>query len=71
MGVDDCIVNNIEEYIAIALRLGTDREHRELVCSRILARKHLLYNSRLTVDELAGFLSSAVSDSHHEYGSTR
>jgi protein O-GlcNAc transferase len=71
MGVDDCIANNIEEYIAIALRLGTDREHRELVCSRILARKHLLYNSRLTVDELAGFLSSAVSDSHHEYGSTR
>ena len=69
MGIDDCIANSIEAYIAIALRLGTDPAYRMLVRSRILEQKHLLYDSREAVNELAGFLMTAVSDSHQGNGS--
>jgi predicted O-linked N-acetylglucosamine transferase (SPINDLY family) len=59
LGVLDCIAEDDSDYVRIALRLGTDRDWREEVKGRILARKHLLYEDRDAVRELESFLLRA------------
>jgi predicted O-linked N-acetylglucosamine transferase (SPINDLY family) len=60
MEVVDCIAQSEDEYVQIALRLGTDRDWREQVRSAILSRKHLLYEDATAVRQLESFLQSAV-----------
>jgi predicted O-linked N-acetylglucosamine transferase (SPINDLY family) len=60
MGVRDAIAGSDDDYIAQALRLGTDRAWREHVRAQILARKHRLYEDREVVRGLESFLRAAV-----------
>jgi predicted O-linked N-acetylglucosamine transferase (SPINDLY family) len=60
MGVLDCIAESDADYVRIALRLGQDREWRDEVRARILARKHLLYEDAGAVRELEQFLLRAL-----------
>jgi hypothetical protein len=46
--------------VRIALELGTDQTRREAVRSRILERKHLLYENAGAVRDLEEFLRVAV-----------
>jgi predicted O-linked N-acetylglucosamine transferase (SPINDLY family) len=64
MGVLDCIAEDPGEYVRIALRLGTDRPWRDSVRSRILDRKHLLYEDDAAVQELERFFLEATT-AHH------
>ncbi len=69
MGIAECVANDPEEYVRIALRLGVDPGWRRSVHQRILANKHLLYDNRAAVRELEDFLLKAVgraSESNHE-----
>ncbi|MFN6050064.1 MAG: hypothetical protein ACK47R_04475, partial [Planctomycetia bacterium] len=43
MGIEDCIAHSSEEYVKIALRLGTDPTFRNEVSQRILDRCQVLY----------------------------
>lgn len=43
MGIEDCIAHSSEEYVKIALRLGTDPTYRNEVSQRILDRCQVLY----------------------------
>jgi hypothetical protein len=43
-----------------AARLGTDRAFRDSIRSRLLDRKHLLYEDAAAVRELGHFLAEAV-----------
>lgn len=61
MGVLDCLAEGPEDYARIALRLGTDRAWRDSVRSRILDRKHLLYEDGAAVRELERFFLEAVA----------
>jgi len=56
MQIQDCIAQTQEEYVDIAVRLGTDPVYRESMTSKILAAKHLLYEDMAAVDELAALL---------------
>lgn len=62
MGVSDCIASDSADYVRIALRLGTDTPWRQAVRDRILAHKHLLYESMDSVRELETFLQQALTD---------
>jgi predicted O-linked N-acetylglucosamine transferase (SPINDLY family) len=56
MGVPDCVATDPEDYVRIALRLGTDPSWRGQVSARILARKHRLFEDAEAVRELEQFL---------------
>lgn len=60
MGIDDCIAENFEEYVEIAVRLGTDREFRNTVSERIGERSHLLWNRNATKAEWEQFMEEVV-----------
>jgi predicted O-linked N-acetylglucosamine transferase (SPINDLY family) len=60
MGILDCVAVDPDDYVRIAVRLGTDPTERQRVRARILDRKHLLYENRAAVRELEEFLLAAV-----------
>jgi predicted O-linked N-acetylglucosamine transferase (SPINDLY family) len=60
MGIGDCAAESEEEYVQIALRLGTDPVWRADVSARILERKHLLYEDTQAVRQLEQFLAAAI-----------
>lgn len=60
MGLDDCVADDASDYVAKAVRLGTDPPWREQVRASILAEHHKLYENLAGVRELEAFLSQAV-----------
>jgi predicted O-linked N-acetylglucosamine transferase (SPINDLY family) len=68
MGVLDCVADTPQQYVAIALRLGTDRNYRDQIQAKIRATHHLLYENSEVVQELERFFLSLFpfSSSHHQ-----
>jgi len=66
MGVMDCVAEDAESYVEIALRLGKDRNWREEIRSKIKARAHVLYEDIEAVRELERFFEWATG--HRENG---
>jgi predicted O-linked N-acetylglucosamine transferase (SPINDLY family) len=60
MGITECIAESEEEYVRIALRLGTDAAWRAEMRDRIRAQKHSLYEDAQAVRQLEEFLIKAV-----------
>jgi predicted O-linked N-acetylglucosamine transferase (SPINDLY family) len=60
MGITECIAESEEEYVRIALRLGTDAAWRAELRDRIRTQKHLLYEDAQAVRQLEEFLVNAV-----------
>jgi predicted O-linked N-acetylglucosamine transferase (SPINDLY family) len=58
MGLLDCVALNPSEYVAIAIKLGTDPAYRAHLKAEILARNHLLYEDLTAVHELEQFLEA-------------
>jgi predicted O-linked N-acetylglucosamine transferase (SPINDLY family) len=69
MGIADCIAGDDRDYVRIALRLGMDPTWRDQVHSRILARKHMLYEDAEAVRELERFFLGTVGRSRGASGS--
>jgi predicted O-linked N-acetylglucosamine transferase (SPINDLY family) len=65
MGVLDCVASSSEDYVAIAVRLGTDPAWRHAVRQRILESRHEIYADTAAVRALEEFLADA-----HELAST-
>ncbi len=61
MGIVDCIAADADDYVARAVRLGTDPRWRDKVRARILAEHHKLYANAAGVRELEAFLSQVVT----------
>jgi protein O-GlcNAc transferase len=51
MGIDDCIAGSTEDYVEIAVRLGTDADFRHDVERRIAAASDALFHDRRAVAE--------------------
>ena len=66
MGVLDCVAHSPQEYIDIAVRLGTDPNYRQQVKDRILATNHVLYENLAAVRELEGFFQWAIDQASQE-----
>jgi protein O-GlcNAc transferase len=61
MGLADCIARDMADYVAIALRLGTDPAWRATVSRRIRDASGVLYENADTVRALEDFLVDAVA----------
>gem|GEM_PF-1240103 len=51
MGIDDCIANSPEEYAAIAVKVGTNRDYRMHIEHAISQRSDVLFRSCLAIEE--------------------
>ncbi len=60
MGIEETIANSVEDYIAIAAKLGADREARLAMSSAVAERKRLVYRDRACILALEEFLENAV-----------
>lgn len=52
IGLDELIGKNVDDYIDIAVRLGTDRDYRASIVDRIKTSKHQLFEDVECVKEL-------------------
>jgi protein O-GlcNAc transferase len=59
-GVTDTIAATVDDYIAIATRLGRDPQFRQAISSRMAENRDRLYRDRATVTALEQFLENAV-----------
>lgn len=57
--VDGTVARTGEEYVALALALGTDPAHRRAIAQRIVERKHLLFEDRAVLAEFERFFLEA------------
>jgi protein O-GlcNAc transferase len=60
LGVTETIAQSVDDYVAIASRLGRDPEARRAIVDRMAARKHELYYDRAPVRALEDFIERAV-----------
>jgi predicted O-linked N-acetylglucosamine transferase (SPINDLY family) len=61
MDLDDCVARDPADYVAIALRLGTDPAARAAVSARIRAASAVLYENAGSIRALEDFLVDAVA----------
>jgi len=64
MQIDDCIAASPQDYIDIALRLGTDPEYRADVSNRITHASKVLWREEAVLDDLARVFSDMVARHH-------
>ncbi|MCT0255088.1 MULTISPECIES: tetratricopeptide repeat protein [unclassified Synechocystis] len=60
IGVTETIATNAEQYIEIAVRLGTDSIWREEVNEKMESNKHKLFDDQLCILSLENFFQDAV-----------
>ena len=62
MGVLDCVASDPQEYVDIAVRLGTDRAYRETIRAKIASTSDVLFEDIETVRELEQFFQRAIQE---------
>jgi protein O-GlcNAc transferase len=62
MEITDCSAASAEDYVDIAVRLGTDPERRRELRERILSRNHVLYENPRIVREFERFFLGALEE---------
>jgi protein O-GlcNAc transferase len=60
MDVRDTIASSVDDYVAIATRLGQDVQFRRAISSRMAENRQCVYRDRTPVTALEDFLESAV-----------
>jgi predicted O-linked N-acetylglucosamine transferase (SPINDLY family) len=58
MGIDDCIASDREDYVRIAVRIGTDQQYRAGLRERLLGRAAVLFESQSAGRELGDRLQA-------------
>lgn len=61
MNYRECVADSPEDYIDIAVKLGTDPEYRNQVRNEILNRNHVLFENLETVTALEQFLDTRLA----------
>ena len=61
MGLTECIIDNAQAYIDLAVRLGNDAEHRAAMKSEILKRNAVLFEDIQVVREFERFFQETAS----------
>ena len=60
MNIHDCIAENEEDYVNIALRIGNDPQYREEISKRILENCSVLFEDISVVKELENFFKMVL-----------
>ena len=61
MGVFDCVAQTAEEYVRLALTLGTNRDRRQDLRERIQAANEVLFEDHGAVRELEQFFQEVAA----------
>jgi protein O-GlcNAc transferase len=64
MGVTDCVAKDKDDYVRLAVRLGTDREFAAAVRARIASAADVLFEDESVVRELERFFRDAVGNAN-------
>lgn len=60
MGIHDCIARDPQDYVDVAVRIGTDGSYAHALRERILSRNHVLYEDPRVVGEFERFFIDAL-----------
>ena len=60
MGLMEMVVETLDDYISIAIRLGKDSAWRNQISEKIAANKHCIYRDITCIKALEDFLDLAV-----------
>ena len=60
MDVTETIVDTIDEYVALAVRLGEDPGYRRQISEKIAANRHRIYKDQTCIKSLEDFLEKVV-----------
>jgi protein O-GlcNAc transferase len=60
MGVKETIAASLDEYAALAVKLGKDSEWRQNISKKIAANKHRIYHDRTCITALEDFFERVV-----------
>ncbi len=60
IGLNETIADSLDNYVDIAVRLGTDKQLRERIRKQVSSNKHKLYKDRECIDFLESFLKNVV-----------
>jgi predicted O-linked N-acetylglucosamine transferase (SPINDLY family) len=66
MSLLDCVVRTPDEYVSLAVRLGTDGEFRTTIRQNIMAANSVLFESANGVCQLEDFLARAVEQPYSD-----
>jgi predicted O-linked N-acetylglucosamine transferase (SPINDLY family) len=61
MGMDDCISDNLEDYINIALKLGKNISYRREIAMKIQESRDVLFNNVSVVSEFEEFFKISIT----------
>ncbi len=61
MGLEGCIAETLEDYIEIALKLGTDETHRNQISAAVKQANSVLFHDSQVVAEFEAFFKNAVA----------
>jgi protein O-GlcNAc transferase len=70
MGFSDCIAQDVEDYVRLALRMANDRTWREEMRAAVRDTAHKLYRNRNVVGEIERFFVSALQQAKNITKST-
>ena len=68
MGVSACIASDLQDYVAIATRLGTDPAEREAVAAEIERTREAVFEDDRIVAELEAWMTAAVEEARDSKG---
>ena len=60
-GAGELVANDVDGYVALAVRMGNDPVFREAMRAKIAAGKERLYDDQEIVNAFAAFLEGAVA----------
>ena len=60
MGMPEAIAETIDDYVALAVRIGRDHAWRRQLKQRVMSEKHRLYRDRTSIAALEEFLDRAA-----------
>lgn len=61
MGMSDCVVQTPDQYVDLAVRLGTDPEYRRSIHEKILSACPVLFEDRRAIQQYSDFLESIAT----------
>jgi len=61
IGVNDCVTGSVDEYVDVAIRLGTKPSYRKKVSKKILENNYKLFNNAAAIKEWERFFLEACA----------
>jgi predicted O-linked N-acetylglucosamine transferase (SPINDLY family) len=71
MGISDTVATDMDDYVAIAGRLGRDDRFYQRMCRRIVANRHVLFNDTSCIGALEDFYRRVVDQRLHGHEGRR